>query len=79
MFIVNDTQQGTVFYSVQYNYKNGWLADSDLFHYLVLRVHMFENVIYQIDNKFLSVSFTVKFELVFSLNTGKRFFLEVSF
>ena len=27
----------------------------------------------------ISVRFTTKFDLVFGLNTGKRFFLEVSF
>ena len=40
-------------------------------------------VIHQIDSKqewlLLSASFTAKFWVGFSLNTGKRFFLEVSF
>ena len=61
--MVNDNHWGkTMFYAVQY--KNGWLAASDLFdmftqpikfyytfHYHVLRVQMSENVIHQIDNK----------------------------
>ena len=42
-----------------------------------------KNVIHQIDSKndwlLLSASFIAKFELVFCLNTVKRFFLKVSF
>ena len=61
---------------------NGRLADSDLFymftqpiklyifHYHVLKVQMFENVIHQIDSKnewlLLSASFMAKFALVLS-------------
>ena len=80
-----------MFYSIQY--RNGWLAASDLFdmftqsnkfytfHY---QYRCLKNVIHQIDSKnewlLLLASFTEKFGLVFVLiNTGKRFFLEVSF
>ena len=68
---------------------NGRLADSDLFymftqpiklyifHYHVLKVQMFENVIHQIDSKnewlLLSASFTAKFGLVFVLTLENVF------
>ena len=68
---------------------NGRLADSDLFymftqpiklyifHYNVLKVQMFENVIHQIDSKnewlLLSASFMAKLELFFLLTFENAF------
>ena len=73
--------------------QDGWLAASDLFDMFTQSIKFYtfhyqyrclKNVIHQIDSKngwlLLSASFTANFWLVFvCLNTGKRFFLDVSF
>ena len=59
-----------------FQYKNGCLAASDLFH-------MLKNVIHQIDSKnewlLLSVSFTAKFGLIFVLTLENAFSLRFHF
>ena len=87
--MLNDThRERLVFHSIQY--RNGWLAASDLFDMFTQSIKFYtfhyqyrclKNVIHQTDSKngwlLLSASFTAKFS--FCLNTGKRFFLDVSF
>ena len=77
--------------SVQY--RNGWLAASDLFQMFTQSIKFYtfhyqykclKNVIHQIDSKngwlLLSASFAAKFGLVFVLTQGNAFSqLEVSF
>ena len=89
VLVTNTHRERLMFHSVQY--RNGWLAASDLFDMFTQSIKFYtfhywyswlKNVIHQtaIKNGWLLVSesFTAKFGLV-CLNTGKRFFLEVSF
>ena len=85
IFYINDThRKRLVFHSIQY--RNGWLAASDLFDIFAQSVKFYtshyqyrcwKNVIHQIDNKngwlLLSASFTAKFGLVFVLTVEKDF------
>ena len=82
----------TVFYSVQY--KNGWLAASDLFDVFTRLHNQLSSIIYCItdikstdmfgkcdsSNRLVATSskFYGKIWVGFCLNTGKRFFLEIS-
>ena len=89
--LLNETPRKKLFYLIQY--KNGWLAASDLFdmftqsikfyytfYYHVLWVQMFEKF-YNSKNEWLLLpaSFTAKFGLVFVLTPENDFSLEVSF
>ena len=82
----NDThRERQVFHSIQY--RNGWLAASDLFHMFTQSIKFYtfhyqykclENVIHPIDSAngwlLLSASFTSKFGLVFVLTLENAFF-----
>ena len=89
---LNDTHRErlVVFHSIQY--RNGWLAASDLFHMFTKLIKFYtfyyqyrclKNVIHQIYSKngwlLLSASLQPKFLVSFCLNTGRLFFWEVSF
>ena len=87
----NDThRERLVFHSIQY--RNGWLAASDLFDMLTQSIKFYtfhcqyrclKNVIHQIDSKngwlLLSASFTAKFGLVFVLTLENAFSLRFHF
>ena len=80
----NTQRERLVFHSIQY--RNGWLAASDLFHMFTQSIKFYtfhyqyrclKNAIHQMDSKngwlFLSASFTAKFGLVFILTLGNAF------
>ena len=85
---INDTLREKLCFT-QFSIRNGWLPASDLFpmftesikfytfHYHVLKVRMFKNVINQMDSKsewlLLSAKFTAKLGLVFVLTLGNIF------
>ena len=88
--LINDTdRERLVFHSVQY--RNDWLTTSNLFHMFTQSIKFYtfhyqyrclKNVIHHIDSKNGWCSFQQvygKIWVIFCLNTGKRFFLEVSF
>ena len=84
----NTHRERLVLHSMQY--RNGWLAASDLFDMFTQSIKFYtfhyqhrclKNVIHQIDSKNGRLLFqqALQQNLGFCLNTGKHFFLEVSF